>query len=184
MSRSYWFPKPYADWAARLRVPCGFLIAAVFAWLAQPSWASLLAGSPFMLAGMALRAWAAGHLAKNERLAVGGPYAYTRNPLYLGTLLVAAGLTLAARRPLLGVLVGTFFLLAYLPAIEQEEQHLRKLFAEYAEYARRTPMLWPRLRGAAPPEHFRWDLYRRNREHQALLGLAAGLALLAFKAWR
>lgn len=184
MTRRYWFPKGYADWAARLRVPCGFLVAGAFAWMARPTWGSLIAGLPPMLAGMALRAWAAGHLAKNERLATGGPYAYTRNPLYLGTLLVAAGLTLAARRPELGLLAGALFVLAYLPAIEQEEQHLRKLFAEYADYARRTPMLWPRLRRAPGVEHFSWDLYLRNREHQALLGLAAGLALLAFKAWR
>jgi len=175
------FPKPYADRAARLRVPCGFLLAAAFAWLARPSWFSLLAGLPFMLAGMALRAWAAGHLLKNERLATGGPYAYTRNPLYLGTATVAAGLAVAARRPLLALLLAVFFLLLYLPAIELEEQHLRRLFADYEAYARRTPRLWLG-RGGPSPERFRWDLYKRNREHQALLALLAGLAWLAWKA--
>lgn len=182
MPRS-WFPKAYADRAARLRVPCGFLLAAACAWLARPSWFSLLAGLPLMLAGMALRAWAAGHLLKNERLATGGPYAHTRNPLYLGTAALAAGVALAARRPLLALLLAAFFLLLYLPAIELEEQHLRRLFPDYEAYARRTPRLGLRLAGRSP-ERFRWDLYKRNREHRALLALLAGLAWLAWKAAR
>ena len=85
------FPKRYADAVARLRVPSGFLIVIVFAWLSHPSVASLAWGFPIALAGLALRAWAAGCLAKNRELSTGGPYAYTRNPLYLGTLLVAEG---------------------------------------------------------------------------------------------
>ena len=98
------FPKPYADAVARLRVPSGFLIVAVFAWFSHPTRASLLSGAPVALLGLALRAWAAGCLAKNRELATGGPYAYTRNPLYLGTLLVAAGLVVASRSILLGAL--------------------------------------------------------------------------------
>ncbi len=180
--RPYRFPKPYADRAARLRVPCGFLVAAAFAWLARPSWFSLLAGLPLMTAGIALRAWAAGHLAKNERLATSGPYAYTRNPLYLGTVLVAAGLALASRRLSLGLLFAAFFVLVYLPVVELEEQHLRELFAEYADYARRVPRFWPRWGGSGGSEHFSWKLYMRNREHQAFLGWLAGLLWLIFKA--
>ncbi len=176
------FPKSYADCVARLRVPCGFLIAAAFAWMARPSRLSLAAGLPLMVAGMALRTWAAGHLAKNERLATSGPYAYTRNPLYLGTLLVAAGLALACRRLWPALLLAAFFLLVYLPVIGLEEQHLRKLFTEYADYARRVPRLWPRWRGARGPEHFSWKLYWRNREYQALLGWLAGLLWLLWKA--
>ena len=91
------FPKPYADMVARLRVPSGFLIVVVFAWFSQ-SHAALDGGRvPIALLGLALRAWAAGCLAKNQQLAIGGPYAYTRNPLYIGTLLVAAGLAVASR---------------------------------------------------------------------------------------
>jgi len=89
------FPKPYADAVARLRVPSGFLIVVVFAWFSNPSPESLMWGVPVSLAGLALRGWAAGCLAKNQRLATGGPYAYMRNPLYVGTLLVAAGLAIA-----------------------------------------------------------------------------------------
>ncbi|HXC64947.1 MAG TPA: methyltransferase, partial [bacterium] len=90
------FPKPYADTVARLRVPSGFLLVAVFAWFSQPTAQWLAVGVPISLAGLALRAWAAGCLAKNQQLATGGPYAHTRNPLYLGTLLVAAGLVIAS----------------------------------------------------------------------------------------
>ena len=91
------FPKPYADQVARLRVPSGFLIVLVFAWLSRPLPISIAWGVPVSLLGLALRGWAAGCLDKNRQLATGGPYAHTRNPLYLGTLWTAAGLVLAAR---------------------------------------------------------------------------------------
>src|SRR3954470_5573232 len=139
------FPKPYADAVARLRVPSGFLIVLVFAWLSHPTPESLTLGVPVSLLGLALRAWAAGCLAKNQNLATGGPYAFTRNPLYIGTLLVALGLTIAARNLYLAVLFALVFLLVYLPVIQLEEQHLRRLFPEYATYAERVPALLPRL---------------------------------------
>jgi protein-S-isoprenylcysteine O-methyltransferase Ste14 len=182
--RRYWFPKPYADRVARLRVPCGFLLVAAFAWFAAPTPGSLAIGLPVAAAGLLLRGWAAGHLAKNERLATSGPYAHVRNPLYIGTLTVAAGLAICSREPLLAALFGAVFALVYLPAIELEEQHLRKLFPEYAQYAERVPMLAPRFRGEGAGARFRWALYRRNEEYQALLGLLAGAAFLAWKAWR
>jgi protein-S-isoprenylcysteine O-methyltransferase Ste14 len=113
------FPKPYADAVARLRVPSGFLVVAVFAWFSRPTPLSLEIALPVSLMGLALRAWAAGCLAKNRQLATGGPYAYTRNPLYLGTLLVAAGLSIAARSPGLGALFAAVFFLVYLPVIQE-----------------------------------------------------------------
>ena len=180
--RRYWFPKAYADAVARLRVPFGFVLVAAFALLAHPTTASLAWGLPVSLLGLLLRAWAAGHLAKNQRLAVSGPYSHVRNPLYLGTALVAAGLALAAQRWALGGLFAAVFALVYLPAIELEEQHLRKLFPEYADYALRVPMLRPRLKRAGGGERFRWRLYWKNEEYQAALGLLAGAAWLVWKA--
>jgi steroid 5-alpha reductase family enzyme len=123
-------------------------------------------------------------LAKNERLATGGPYARVRNPLYLGTLLAAAGLAIAARSLPLAVLFAAVFLLIYLPVIELEEQHLRKLFPSYAAYAAETPMLWPRFRRAASGARFRWRLYFLNREYQGLAGFLTAAAVLVWKAWR
>jgi protein-S-isoprenylcysteine O-methyltransferase Ste14 len=179
-------PKRYADRVARLRVPGGFLLVAAFAWFSRPAGASLLWALPVSLAGLALRGWAAGCLAKNQRLATGGPYGYTRNPLYVGTLLVAAGLAMAARNPALALLFAAVFLLVYLPVIQLEEQHLRKLFPEYEVYAHQVPALWPRLTAArlGGGTSFRWSLYRKNQEYQAALGFAAGMLFLLWKAAR
>jgi len=177
------FPKPYADVVARLRVPSGFLIVAVFAWFSRPTALSLAIGLPVALLGLALRAWAAGCLAKNQQLATGGPYAYTRNPLYLGTLSVAAGLSIAARSPGLGALFAAVFVLVYLPVIQNESEHLHNLFHDYAAYAAAVPLLVPRLtpHRSENPNPFRFALYLRNQEYNAGAGLAAGMLFLLWK---
>ena len=175
------FPKPYADAVAKLRVPGGFLLVAAFLWLSSPTWTSLAVGLPISALGLILRGWAAGHLAKNQSLAASGPYAYVRNPLYIGTLAVAAGFVIASLRWELGALFAAVFLLIYLPVVELEEQHLRSLFPAYADYAKRVPRLWPRLQAGTYAQPFRWSLYRRNQEYQALLGFAAGVAVLIWK---
>jgi protein-S-isoprenylcysteine O-methyltransferase Ste14 len=177
------FPKPYADAVAKLRVPGGFILVAAFLWLSAPSPASLKIGLPVSILGLFLRAWAAGHLEKNTTLAQGGPYAHVRNPLYIGTLLTAAGLVIASRRWELGVLFAVVFLLIYLPVVELEEQHLRKLFPDYADYAQRVPKLLPHLHGSSP-KRFRWSIYMKNQEFQALLGFLAGAIVLVWKAFR
>jgi protein-S-isoprenylcysteine O-methyltransferase Ste14 len=181
------FPKSYADLAARLRVPCGFVLAISFAISSAPTPRSLAWGIPVACVGLALRAWAAGHLAKNQQLAVSGPYAHLRNPLYLGTLLVAAGLAIAARSWALAVLFAVFFVLIYLPVIMLEQQHLRKLFPAYADYAAQVPAFIPRLRAfatASTGSGFQVKLYRKNQEYKALIGFIAGVAWLAWKAFR
>jgi protein-S-isoprenylcysteine O-methyltransferase Ste14 len=175
------FPKPYADLVARLRVTCGFIMVAAFAWFSRPNTESLALGLPISALGLALRAWATGHVEKNIRLARSGPYAYVRNPLYLGTLLAAAGFAIASRQWPLALLFGAVFLFIYLPAIELEEQHLRNLFPDFAAYAERVPALWPTFTPERRPEHFRWDLYVRNREYQALIGFVMGATLLLAK---
>ena len=106
-------PKDYATWASRWRVSLGFALAIAFLILAQPRVAMLLSGGALALAGLLLRAWAAGHLAKNQRLATGGPYSYTRNPLYLGSALMGLGGALAGRSWIMGVAFTAFFVLVY-----------------------------------------------------------------------
>jgi len=179
----YFFPKRYADFAQRLRAPSGFVLAAVFAWWAAPTAQSLAMGAAISVLGLLLRGWAAGHLAKNQRLATGGPYGFTRNPLYLGTALAAAGLVVASRRPALAALFTAAFALVYLPAIELEEQHLRTLFPEYEEYARRVPRLGFRLpsAGQGSGARFQMALYRKNEEYKAAAGFLLGMALLVWK---
>ncbi len=176
------FPKPYADAVQRLRVPSGLLLAAAFVWLADPVLPTLLMGFPIAFLGLALRAWAAGHLRKDQQLTVSGPYSWVRNPLYLGTLLAALGSTVAAARPALGLLVGALFLLVYLPVMELEEQHLAEIFPEFEEYSKRVSQLIPRFPKQAPPQSFSFEVYLRNKEYKALYGLLAVYAFLIFKA--
>ena len=175
------FPKHYADLVARLRVPCGFLLVAAFAWLSQPSGRSLVYGLPVGVLGLMVRGWAAGHLEKNMQLAETGPYAYVRNPLYIGTLLVAAGLVAASQRWILAVVFAAVFLLVYLPVIQLEEQHLRQLFPGYDSYARRVPAIIPFRLPRPAAAKFRWKLYLKNEEYQALIGFTAGALFLVSK---
>jgi protein-S-isoprenylcysteine O-methyltransferase Ste14 len=180
--RRHWFPKPYADVVARLRVPSGFLMLALFMLLARPARESIAIGIPVSLAGLLLRGWAAGHLAKNQQLTTTGPYAFVRNPLYVGSVFVAAGLLLAARHPLLPVVFAAVFIGVYLPVIELEEQHLRKLFGSYNDYAGRVPLVLPRIRPAGRLSGWNSRLYRRNEEWKALFAWAAALVFLVIKA--
>src|SRR4051812_14796765 len=168
--RRHWFPKPYADLVARLRVIAGFIMVAAFAYFSHPTPGSLRIGLPVSLAGLALRAWAAGHLAKNQRLATSGPYAFTRNPLYLGTLLTALGLAAAGHSLGLAILFSGLFVLVYLPAIELEEQHLTAILSDYAAYAARVPLLIPSIPSSLGPDRFAFSQYLKNQEYQALAG--------------
>jgi len=180
--RRHWFPKPYADLVAKLRVPAGFLMVAAFAAFSLPTPGSMACGLPVSFAGIALRAWAAGHLAKNERLAISGPYAFTRNPLYLGTLITALGLAIAGHSLGLALLFTVLFGFVYLPAIELEEQHLSAILPGYSDFATRVPLLIPRWSSDSGPDDFSFALYKRNREYQALIGWLAGVTWLAIRA--
>jgi len=179
----YLFPKPYADFVQRLRVAGGFLLLAAFAWFAWPSAFSLVLGLPLSLLGLALRAWAAGHLAKDRDLARSGPYAYLRNPLYAGTVLTAGGLVIAARSGWLALIFSLVFILVYLPAIELEEQHLREIFSDYTAYAQRVNRFIPSRNADPGSRHFSFSLYRRNEEYKAAIGWAVAVLWLLWRSW-
>jgi protein-S-isoprenylcysteine O-methyltransferase Ste14 len=137
--------------------------------------------------GLGLRAWASGHLRKNDTLAISGPYAYTRNPLYLGSFIIGVGFTIAAGRWILGVVFAIFFFGVYLPVMLIESRTLTQLFGtSYAEYSDAVPLFlpWPLpYRGATvTPAKFDATLYLRYREYQAALGLLGAWTLLAVKA--
>jgi protein-S-isoprenylcysteine O-methyltransferase Ste14 len=180
-----------ASWsrvARRIRVPLGFAFAVVYFWLAQPTLRSIAVGTLIVLPGLLIRALASGHVRKNEALATTGPYAYTRNPLYLGSLLMGIGFALAARSWWVGVLLVAMFFAIYIPVIRDEEVFLRQKFSEFEEYAQRVPRMFPRLvprSRATDASHenngrFSLDLYRKHREYNALLGaLAMTGALIA-----
>src|SRR5882724_1556749 len=131
-----------ADWAQvarRVRVPLGFAFAILYVWLAKPTLKFLLIGLVVAVPGVLLRALASGHVRKNEALATSGPYAYTRNPLYLGSLLMGTGFAVAARSWWVGIVLVVMFFVIYLPVIRDEEAFLRSRFPEFDEYARRVP---------------------------------------------
>jgi hypothetical protein len=131
-----------------------------------------------------IRAVASGHVTKDERLTVSGPYAHVRNPLYLGSILISVGFALAARSWWVAALFLLMFIVVYVPVIGDEEQFLRQTFPEYSEYARHVPRLIPRLKGFGQRTGtFSWDLYRKHREYNAVLGTAAMLAALVAKLW-
>jgi protein-S-isoprenylcysteine O-methyltransferase Ste14 len=175
--------KAYAAWAARWRVPAGFLLAAAYLILAQPRPRLLMAGTAIALVGLAVRAYAAGCLDKNATLATGGPYSRTRNPLYLGSLIMGAGFAVAGGIWYLSVALVALFLLIYWPVMRREEAFLRAEFGEsYANYAAAVPFFFPALRRAKlEGDPFRWSQYLKNREYQAALGVAGGIAFLIVK---
>ena len=172
--------------ARRIRVPLGFAFAVVYLWRARPDWQSLVEGSVLIVLGLTLRGVASGHLRKNKEVTTTGPYAYVRNPLYLGSLIVAAGFAVAARDLWLAAGMLVFFLAVYLPVILSEETWLRANFPEFEDYARRVPRLWPLLffRPPVPPGRFSWELYLRHREYNAVAGAVAMLAALLVKLLR
>jgi len=168
--------------ARRVRVPLSFAFAAAYLWLAQPTITSILLSTIWIVSGIVLRGLASGHLQKNERLATTGPYAYVRNPLYLGSVILALGFTIAARSSWVGLGLLLLFLGIYLPVIRDEEAFLRERFPEFADYALRVPRLLPSLRvSSTSTGEFSWALYWKHREYNAALGSLAMLAALVAK---
>ena len=177
-----------AEWsriARRIRVPLGFLFAVLYFWLARPTWRFIALGAILIVPGLLIRALASGHVRKNEALATSGPYAYTRNPLYLGSLLIGVGFAVAARSWWVGVALIVMFFAIYMPVIRDEETFLRQTFPEFEDYARRVPRMFPRITAHSAtndePAGFSTDLYLKHREYNALLGAIAMLAALALK---
>lgn len=167
-----------------LRVRVGPLLVIGVFLAAHSTGRSLAVGLGLAAVGLAIRAWAAGHIQKEKKLAVGGPYRYTRNPLYLGNFVLGIGIA-AATNSWWGVgLFLLYFGIFYPPVIIEERERMKRLFsAEYADYAARVPLFFPRLRpfpgdGA---RRFRWSIYRKNREPRALVGTAFVWALLIAK---
>jgi protein-S-isoprenylcysteine O-methyltransferase Ste14 len=181
-------------WAQRWRVPLGFVCAGLFIVLSKPGPRSLAAGGAVALVGLAIRAWASGHIRKNAKLAVSGPYAYTRNPLYLGSFILGIGFTVAASSSLwlfalLGGLFAALFLGIYIPVMRVEASTLAELFGDdYARYARAVPLLFPRPTpyraddDQGPPTKFDAALYMRYREYRAALGSVLAWCVLMLKA--
>ena len=168
--------------ARRSRVPLGFVFAAFYLWRARPSWLSLAIGTVFATLGIVLRAIASGHVKKNEVLATTGPYAHVRNPLYLGSIILAAGFVIAARDWWIALAIVALFALVYIPVIRAEEAFLRSRFDEFGRYANAVPRIIPRgIRFSNMTQGFSRELYLKHREYNAILGAAAMLTALVVK---
>ncbi len=161
----------------------GFALGLTYLIFAQPTVPLLAIGAPVALCGLGIRAYAAGYLEKNRSLAISGPYAYTRNPLYLGSLLLGTGLVIAGGLWWLAVIFACFFIFVYWPVMKREEAGLREQYgANFDAYAAAVPLFIPYRKPAKAPEgKFQWQRYRKNREYEAALGYLAGILFLALK---
>jgi hypothetical protein len=167
--------------ARRIRVPLGFLTAALYLfelWRRAPQPAAVAWSLALVLPGLVLRGYAAGYVKKNRELTVTGPYAHTRNPLYLGSMLIAAGFALALLSWPVALVLAVGFGVIYVPVIALEERFLRAAFPEFEQYCRRVPRLIPRLTPTPNPGSesvhgaFSFALYLKHREYNAVLGAA------------
>ncbi|MDQ2889143.1 MAG: isoprenylcysteine carboxylmethyltransferase family protein [Gemmatimonadota bacterium] len=177
-----------SETAKTLRIPLGFILGIVYLALARPTAGSLLLGGSVALVGVLVRAWASGHITKNEKLATSGPYAHTRNPLYFGSFLIAAGFAVAEHWGLL-VAVVAFFLIIYYPTMRREIVNISERFPEtYRRYAVHVPLFFPRplpwCGDAASTNRFEPALYMKHGEWKAGLTYVLAMIWLAFRTLR
>jgi protein-S-isoprenylcysteine O-methyltransferase Ste14 len=176
----------------RWRVRLGYPVALVYLVLASPTPRWIAIGAVLAGFGLVVRALAAGHLRKDRELATSGPYARTRNPLYLGSAFMAAGFAIAGHSWWAGSLVLIYFGVFYYAVMKNEEADLLLRFgASFESYAQKVPLFFPTLLGGGyegspdtgKEQHFSWDQYLRNREYRALIGTVGALAIVWLRMW-
>jgi len=176
------------DFFARWRVRIGYILAVLVLWLARPAPEWILAGAAVGLLGLAIRAYAAGYLHKQEVLTVSGPYAYTRNPLYFGSSILTAGAAIAMHSVWSAALLLVYFALVYSFVMRREEMELRgKHGAGFDRYTKSVPLFFPRFSPAqqadSPQAGFSWARYKKNHEYEAFGGFLLLLVALVV-IWR
>ncbi|MBV8630918.1 MAG: isoprenylcysteine carboxylmethyltransferase family protein [Silvibacterium sp.] len=178
-------PLTWSRIARRIRVPLGFAFAVLYLWLARPTPLFMALSLLLVIPGILLRAYASGYVKKNAELTLTGPYAHTRNPLYLGSMLIAFGFAIASRSVWIALALVVLFAMIYVPVIRSEETFLRSKFPEFDAYAARVPRLLPRLSLALAERSgsgsFSPALYKKHREYNALIGAVAIYAALALR---
>ena len=175
----------YSLVAKRLRLPLGFALGLGYLLMARPTAALLGTGAGVALAGLLVRTWASGHIMKNDRLATAGPYAYTRNPLYFGSFLIAMGFALAAHWGFV-IVVALYFAFIYVPTMQRERANIAQRFPEaYADYCANVPPFVPRLtpwrQSGDQPGRFSGALYMKHGEWKAALGYASAVMVLVLR---
>jgi protein-S-isoprenylcysteine O-methyltransferase Ste14 len=167
----------------RMRVPLGFIFSIIFLIFAKPQLIWLIIGGIVAISGVSVRAWSSGHIRKNAELAISGPYAYTRNPLYVGSFVMGVGFCVAASVWWLSLLFAVLFLVIYLPVMKAEVKDLVFLFGEkFEEYAANVPLFVPSLTAwKKSDEKFSFELYLKYREYRAFFGVLFALGILVLK---
>lgn len=170
---------------ARWRVPLAYPLAVIGFWLSRPTRSLIVWGAAIALAGLIVRGAAAGIVHKGEQLATSGIYAWTRNPLYLGSIVIAAGFAVAANSWIVAALMAAYFAAFYPAVIRMEECNLRQKFgAQFDSYTARVSAFlpWPSapLAGAGG---FSWSQFLRNREYRAAAGAILAVGLLVLRMW-
>ena len=171
---------PFRRMMQRLRIPVALFLAVSLIVFAKPSLTTLSLGCSLAFLGMCIRAWAAGHIRKDQTLAVSGPYAYTRNPLYFGSFLLGTGFACASGVWWVGVVFIVYYLFVYIPVMQAESVDLTRLFgSDFKTYVASVPMFFPSLSTSVRSEnHFDWKLYLRHREYQVIVGFVLAVSFL------
>ncbi len=169
--------------AQKIRVPAGTVLGLLFLWWMHPSARSLWIGAAIAIPGSLLRLWAAGHIEKGRVLTQSGPYAYTRNPLYLGSFIMALGIIIGGQGYWLLLPFGLFFAFFYIPVMRAEELELLSGYGEqFVEYSKRVPLFFPAFpKASSPSPAFLWSRVIRNREHRTVMGLVVAELILVLK---
>jgi protein-S-isoprenylcysteine O-methyltransferase Ste14 len=171
----------------RWRVRVGYPVGIAAFYFAHPQVKWLISGVSIAILGLIIRGYAAGHLRKHQQLATSGPYAFTRNPLYLGSVFLAAGFSVASHSWISTLLLAAYLMFFYPVVIRREQTELQAHYGQaFVEYSLRVPTFWPRLSPAMmSTQKFSWPQYLKNREYEASIGLAVAMAiLLALMLWR
>ncbi len=173
------------------RLKLVWLLILPFLYFARPTTMFLIWGGASTIVGALVRAWSAGHIRKERQLCTSGPYAFTRNPLYVGSFFLGLGVTVAGGQWIFILVFLLFFGWAYGRTMRAETILLEELFGDvFRDYRRAVPALIPRLTPyrspdssaeAGPAPGFSFAMYRQNREYQAALGIFAAFAFLVIK---
>ena len=172
----------YSQWIRRYRRTIGIPLVIGALLLAKFDGRFALVSTILICGGEAIRIWSAGHLRKEEILTTGGPYRAVRNPLYIGSFLIAIGFAAIAGSLWIWLMVLAYFILCYIPVVRFEENILREKFPNhFPRYAKEVPAFVPSLHlFRSNSTHFSWKQVMRNKEYNAVLGILIGYAYLLF----
>lgn len=166
------------------RTAAAGVIGLVLFLVAEPEPAWFIPGAILTLAGELLRLWAAGHLRKNKQLTTTGPYAYVKNPLYLGTLLITTGYSAMAKNVYIMIAGFVWFFIYYAPyKKKQEQEKLIGTFGDkWLEYDKAVPDYIPRLTPypGRTGNRWSWSVVKENSEHETAAAVFIGFAVMLF----